>query len=319
MEEQTWYEVFLENLHEQFPKKAQLTQEIMDLLCLEREAVYRRLRKDVPFPAHEVIKIASTWNISLDEILGIDTGKIMYRMQPFNYLDPTKQEFNNMQKRVSAIDHLRTTYQSEYMEVCNRLPRPLSIGFNTLYRFRIFDWAYQYNSGMYREFSKISIPEFMQLEFDRYKKNIVHAKNTQYIFDQKIFDCLVYSVHYFHSILLITDDEKELIKKELHEMLDYLMEIATKGCYPETHNKVTLYISQLNIDTNYSYFYTEKLKVCRVHAFGKFDVSSYDANMVKNFRTWMNLKKRSSIQISEVNERQRIEYFVRQRKLVDGM
>jgi hypothetical protein len=41
--------------------------------------------------------------------------------------------------------------------------------------------------------------------------------------------------------------------------------------------------------------------------------------MVSNFKTWMQLKKRSAIQISEVDERSRIEFFTKQRKIVDSL
>ncbi|MDR2971162.1 MAG: hypothetical protein LBU83_04450 [Bacteroidales bacterium] len=318
MVENNWYEVFLENLHDKFPKKIQLTQEIMKLLSLEHEAVYRRLRKIVQFTASEIVQITTAWNISLDDILGINSGKVTFKMNPLNYLDPSEREFSNLQKRVRNLDHLQHSEKSEYMEVSNRLPRPLSISFQNLYRFRIFNWAFQYNNSCtQKEFSKIIIPENMSREFEHYKNNMVHVKNSHYIIDQKIFECYVYCVNYFHSLLLITKEEKEFIKKELYEMLDYLMEIAQKGYYPETQNRVFIYLSQLNIDTNYSFFYTDTLKTCFIHAFGKYDISCYDTEMVSSFRHWMNLKKRAAVQISEVNERKRIEFFSKQRKLVD--
>jgi hypothetical protein len=97
------------------------------------------------------------------------------------------------------------------------------------------------------------------------------------------------------------------------------MEIANKGHYPNTQNKVSLYISHLNINTNYSYYYADKMKLCRVHAFGKFDILSYDLDMVNNFRNWMNLKKRSAIQISEANERSRIEYYTKQQEIINSL
>ena len=320
MQNNIWYDTFLEAIRERFPKKSQMTRELINLLCLEREAVYRRLRKTVPFLAHEVVKIADAWNISLDEITGIKTGEVLFQMQPFNYLDPSKQEFANMQKRVRSLDHLPASAASEYMEASNKIPRPLIINFHTLYRFRIFNWASQYNNDTRRrEFSKIVIPEMVLPEFVRYKKNMTHVKNSHYIFDKGMFDYMVSSTQYFHSILLITDKEKALIKQELHKLLDYLLDIANNGCYPETQNKVTMYISQLNIDTNYSYMYSDKMKACRVHAFGKFDVTTFNSEMVAHFKNWMNLKRRSSIQISEVNEQKRIAYFAKQRELVDTL
>jgi len=320
MEENTWYDVFLELLHEKYPKNAQLIHEITNLLFLEREAVYRRLKKDVSFSANEIAKIAASWNISLDEIIGVNSGTIPFQMFPFNYLYPTTKEFSNLQKRVKILDHLQDTPNSEYMEVCNRFPRPLSIGFLALYRFQIFNWSYQYtNNESHKLFSKNIIPENVGVEFEHYKKNIVHVKNSSFILDEMVFDYFVQSVKYFHSIMVLTDSEKELIKNELYGLLDYMSVIANKGCYPDSHNKVNIYISQLSIDTNYSYYYTDKLKLCRIHAFGKFDITSFDSTMVTNFRTWMNFKKRSSIQISEANEKKRIEYFTFQRKIVDSL
>jgi len=320
MENNNWYDVFLENLFEIFPKKAQLTQELMTLLCLEREAVYRRLRNDVVFHAHEVIKIASTWNISLDEMIGINFGKVPFQMYPLNYLNPTKKEFSNLLRRVKALDHLLTTENSEYMDITNRLPRPLSIGFPSIYRFLIFKWVYQYSRNeSHKQFSMIQVPDNIFKEFGHYKRNIVHVKNTHFILNQNIFESFVHSIKYFQSILLVTEEEKELLKKELFELIDYMSEIADKGYYPETQNKVNLYVSKINIDTNYSYIYTDKMKSCRVHAFGQYDIASFNLEMIENFMIWMNLKKKASIQISEANERSRIEFFVEQRKAVESL
>jgi hypothetical protein len=320
MKEITWYDVFLENINEIYPKKIQLVDELISLLCIEREAVYRRLRKQVFFPAHEVVKIASAWNISLDEITGINSGFVPFQLQPINYTNPSKIEIMNLQKRVRAIEHLKNSTHSEYMEVGNKLPRPLSTEFPILYKLKIFNWAYLYNNEVpSKRFSEVNIPKTVTLEFELYNKIVKNVTDTHFILEQNVFDYLVHNVLYFNSILLITEDEKALIKKELHALLDYMTEIADKGYYPATQKKVSIYISQLHNNTNYSYFYTEKFKSCRVHAFAKFDLCSYDLDMVTNFRNWMNFKKRASIQISEVNERSRIEYFAKQRKIVDNL
>jgi len=320
METHMWYEAFMELLHERYPKNAQLTQEIMDLLCLEREATYRRLRKDVPFTANEIAKMATTWNISLDEIIGVNAGQVSFQMFPFNYLNPSSKDFSNLQKVIKMLDHLQTTAESEYMEVGNIFPRPFDVLFPTLFRVRVFNWSYYYNNEVSQHlFSQIVVPDNVCAILEVYKKNIVHVKNTSFILDEMIFESFVQSVNYFHSVLVITDEEKEDIKKELHNLLDYMTEVANRGYYPETHNNVNIYISQITLNTNYSYFYTEKLKTCRIHAFGKFDISSYEPTMVANFREWMNLKKKSSILISEVNERKRVEFFTQQRRIVDSL
>jgi hypothetical protein len=320
MEDNIWYDIFLENLIEKCPKKAQLIEEIQRLLCIEREAVYRRFRKEVFFPINEIVKIALEWNISLDEIVGIHSGLVPFQMQPINYLSPTNKEMINLQKRARALEHLIDGNDSEYMEVCNKPPRPIYLRFLTLYRFEIFKWNYLYNiDGDKKMLSEIIIPEKISKEFDIYLKNVKRISHSSFILDPMIFEYLVQNIKYFYSILLITEEEKESLKEQLFLLLDYFDEITIKGCYPETKKKVSLYVSQLNINGNYSYYYLEKLKLCRIHAFGKFDVCSFKPEMVANFRRWMNYNKRASIQISETNEKSRIEFFRKQKEIIESL
>ncbi|MCL1943232.1 MAG: hypothetical protein FWF54_06775 [Candidatus Azobacteroides sp.] len=317
MENDLWYDSFLEALHKRFPQRTQLVQELMNLLVIEREAVYRRLRKDVVFPAHEVIKIASTWNIPLYEITGI-SGQVPFLMQPTNYIEPSDKELDQLQQLVQFLDQLKFSPDSEYVEISNKLSRFLISGFKNLDRFYLFKWMYQYGNNEEKAipFSRTIISEEkhrLTVEYYQAMKNIA---NVNYVWDHMLFEYLAYDIRYFYSIQLITDEDKKLIKEDLLALLDYMSEVANKGSFPETKNKVGLYISRINIDTNFSYIYTEKLKLGRIHVFGKHDVYTSDLGMITNFKTWMQLKKRSSVQISEVDERHRIEFFMKQRQLI---
>jgi len=315
-----WQDNFLEVLHKRTPNKTQLTQALMDLLFLEREAVYRRLRGDVVFPINEIIKIASEWNISLDEIIGVNDGQVPFQMRTMNYLNPPEQELNFLRYVIQSIENLKNFPDTEFMDVCNSLPRPLFAGFKYLNKYYLFKWLYQYgNEKLVVPFSKTVISREKLRLTKAYYQAIKNVPNTNFIWDRMLFDHLVHDIQYFHSILLITSEEKELIKKDLYALIDYMSEVARRGCYPETQNKVNFYISQLNIDTYYSYTYTDEAKICFIHVFDKYEIYTFDSEMVSNFRTWMQSKKRTSIQISEVDEKSRIDYFLRQRQLVDSL
>jgi len=316
-----WYDHFIETLLAKYPKKTQLTQALTDLLCIEREAVYRRLRKDVAFPIHEIVKIAAAWNISLDTIIGVNPGQISFRMQTTNYLEPSEIEMDNLNRRVKRLEHLKSDPDSEYLVVSNNLSRTLTSGFESLYKLNIFKWKYEYGGteGTPLHYSQTVIPQEVSDVALRYYRLMKTVGNTSFILDQMLFEYLIRDIKYFQSILLITEKEKDIIKKELHELLDYLLDVANKGYYPETKKKVSIYISKVNINTNYSYFYTEKLKLCRVHAFNKYDIYTFDTEMLDYFRAWMQLKKRTSIQISEVDEKSRIDFFMKQHQLVNSL
>jgi len=315
-----WYDFFVDSLYKRCSKKSQLVETLMDLLCLEREAVYRRLRKEVAFPFHEIVKLAATWNISLDEIIGINVGAVSFMMKQINYFDPSEDEFKELKKRIDRLEHLKESENSECMEVCNRLPRSLTTKFPILFRFDNFRWAYQYgNTEEKTLFSHMIVSKRMYQKISTYQENIRNVSCMNYIWDSMIFDYLVRDILYFHSILLITDKEKTLLKQKILALIDYLADVASKGYFPETKKKVNIYVSKIHIDTNYSYFYTDELKICRVYAFDKYDLYSFDTGMVDNFRTWMRLKKRTSILISETDEKSRLDFFTKQRELVNRL
>ena len=314
-----WYDKFLEELYRKYPKKSQLIEALINLLSIEREAAYRRLRKDIVFPVLELIKIASTWNISLDNLIGIEANHFSFKVQLFDYLNPSEDELRYIGKLLQDMQNVINGPNMEYMEVCNELPRSLTSGFAYLNRYYLLKWMYQYTNSEALPYSQIFFPEKV-LEFSSiYYETSKKLDKTIYIWDPMLFNNLVSDMQYFYSIYLISDEEKKLIKNEMYVLLDYMSEVASKGCWPETGKKVHLYISHINIDTSYNYYYSEESKQCSVLAFAKSEIHTVDAEMAENFRNWMLLKKRASVQISETDEKSRIEFFMKQRKLIDTL
>jgi len=315
-----WYDRFLDALLAKHPKKVLLVEALVDLLHIEQEAVYRRLRKEVLFSIHELATIASAWNISLDAILNVRSRIIPFRLQPVNYINPSEQELMFLNHIIQSIKSLKNFPDTEFMNICNKLPRQLLAGFDHLNRFYLFKWKYQYDSEKKPvPFSQIIISEEMRRLTADYCRAIKTVTLTNFILDRMIFDHLTDEIGYFHSIQMITGEEKEFIKKDLYALLDYLSEVATDGCYPETQCKVNLYISQFSIDTNYSYTHTNQIDICFVHAFDKFEIYTDDAEMTKKFKSWMQIKKSASVQISEVDKKTRIEFFAKQRQIIDRL
>ena len=314
------YDNLLKILLAKYPQKKLLTRALMELLGLEREAVYRRLRKEVVFSVAELAKIASEWNLSLDEITGVNPGEISFRMRKMNYLDPSQEELNFLEFVTESMEKLKNLPTTEFMNICNKLPRQLVAGYHHLNQFYLFKWQYQYgNPDVPISFSQAVISEEKALLTARYYQATKNVPNSSFIWDHKLFENLISDIEYFYSIQLISPEEKELIKKDLYDFLDYMLEVATIGCYPETQNKVNLYVSQLNIDTNYSYTFTPEANICFIHVFEKYEIYTLNSEMTEDFRAWMQLKKKTSTQISEVDERNRIEFFVKQRQLVDSL
>jgi hypothetical protein len=320
IENNVWYDIFLDTLNKKYPKKQDLLQALMDLLFIEREAVYRRLRRDVIFTAYEIAKIAIEWNISLDTLIGIDSGQVPFQMRQINYLDPSVDEMKFLWTVVQGIHLIKNYPDTEFMDIGNKLPRQILAGYDYLNQFYLFKWQYQYyNDKEVLPFSQAVNSEAKTKLTTEYYQAIKTVPSSNFIWDRRLFESLVSDIRYFVSINMITEEEKHLIKKDLNDLLDYLFTVASEGCYPETKNSVTIYISELNIDTNYSYTFSREANICFVHVFEKYELYTFEPKMVLLFKDWMQAKKKSSIQISVVDERSRIEYFTKQRQIVDEL
>ena len=319
MEKGGWYDSFLEDLLARYPKKTQLVQELMNLLCIEQEAAYRRLRKDVVFHASEIAKIASEWNISLDSILDVAFEKISFQMRFLDYLEPSDQDEYLLRSLIKDIIHAKDFSETEYMETCNKLPRSLFAGYSYLNRFYLFRGVPNYRNEEHAiPFSQIIISEKShQLMVDFYQA-IKQIPNTIFTLDCNLFDNLIRDVQCFHTIQLITDEEKEFIREDLCALLDYLLEVTTLGRYPETKNKVNFFISDLSVDTNYGYILTDKAHMSFLRTFDKYEIYTHNSEMVRKFKIWMMFRKKVSAQISDVDAKNRIEYFKKQKQIVES-
>ena len=80
---------FISTMREVTPKGGNLANILMDILCMSKEAIYRRLRGEVAFTFSEVAIIANQLGISLDKIIGNSmSGGAMFDLNVLDLADP---------------------------------------------------------------------------------------------------------------------------------------------------------------------------------------------------------------------------------------
>ena len=104
MKDVSLYESFLAELRKKIPQGAKLTNTLVDMLYIEREAVYRRLRGEVPFTFMEVMVITKELGISLDNLTETDTCKSRpFQLKLVEYANPLDADFRMMQGGSSLV------------------------------------------------------------------------------------------------------------------------------------------------------------------------------------------------------------------------
>ena len=68
----------------QLPKDEKIASVLMNTLFLSQDAVYRRLRGDVPLTIFETKTLCEAFNISFDEMDSYKKGRVSFTYQPLD-------------------------------------------------------------------------------------------------------------------------------------------------------------------------------------------------------------------------------------------
>lgn len=309
----------IEAMKEKLPLKGQLADMLMDTLYIGKEAVYRRLRGEVPFTLQESALISRKLGISLDKIIGLSfKSNAMFNINIVDYDDPFESYYNILEKYVSLINTMPDDPNSVMGTSANIIPQTLYLKHELLAKFRLFKWMYQNKYIDCKSFEELDIPsKLVNIQKD-YVAMTRHIHSIDYIWDNMIFQHLINDIQYFASIHLISDETKEEIKKELFLLVDELEELAINGKTADG-NRVRIYVSNINFEATYSYVDINNLQLSLIRIYSINSITTMDNEIFCTLKEWIQSLKKFSTLISESGEMQRIQFFKQQREIIDAL
>lgn len=299
-----------------YDKQTNIANELMDILSVGKEAIYRRLRNEVPFTFSEVALIAKKLGISIDTIVGTSLSKnISFELIQVRYADPEEIDYFRLKEYLEVLKAARESEDSELVYASNIFPQYPGFSYDYLTRFYSFKWWYQcVNASNMESYTESKLPE----EFAKIRKEIVNEtmniKNTCYIWDSSILSSVVKDIKYFDSLGHLRDIDKKMLKEELNELVDGLESVAVKGMF-KTGNKVQIYVCNTDFDATYCYLRTPRYKVSMIGAFSNY-VNSLDDRAYDKLVSWTQSLKKLSTLISESGEIYRAQFFKKQRDVI---
>lgn len=318
MKANTLYENFLNEIKRLVPQKTKRTNLLVEILSIEKEAVYRRLRGEVAFSFREIVIISQKLNISIDNIMGITSEKSRpSQIKLPNHVEPFETDYEMFDEYIHVLE-TGNEKGSQFVEASNIFPLSIIYKFDFLTRFYYFKWDYHYNSSN-TLFENFLLPRRLKMLQNR---NLIESKrfdSTTFVWDPLIIQYLINDIRFTRNMQLMNDDTIASIKQELHDLLNYLEHIALTGSYVETNKEVNIFIASINLDTSYTYIETSKHRVSLVKAFILTSISSLDEKTLLKTKTWVQSIIRTSTLISVTSEKQRIAFFEKQRELVNQL
>lgn len=322
MEKNQLHLFFLDELKKKVPNRSDLVNILVDLLFIEKEAVYRRLRGDVNFSFLEIALIANHFGISLDNTINnsFSPKSRPYQLKLNDYSNPTEMDYRMLEQYIGILRGAEKDPNSTMVDSTNILPMAIYTPYKYIRKFYMFKWLYQTGDSdsikAYKDVEVLDRVEYFQLEN---LECLMKIKNTIYLLDPLLFQYMVNDFKYFLSINLMTDNDIALVKKDLEKLLDDLENMAIRGYFEKTGNRVQIYIASVNFDTSHWYLEINNYRINLIKVFVLNNIASLDDRSLMGLKRRIDSLLRSSTLISVSGERQRIDFFDKQRKLISTL
>ena len=238
-----FYQEFMSVIREKIPHKATLASTITELLDIDKDAVYRRLRGEVNFSFTEMAVIAKKLGISLDKIARLENVQSRpAQMNISNQVTPTPIDYEMFNGHVNLLKSIMDEPETMIMEACNIIPHYLFQDYEYITRYHIFRWNQAGMHGDVMPYHEIIIPDKLRDLQIRNCEYARHISSTIYVWDNMIFQRLVTNIKYFAKVRLIREEDVAMIKKDLILFLNNLEKVAIKGKHEDTGKDISIFI-----------------------------------------------------------------------------
>lgn len=301
-------------------EKDQVVSILTDILCLGREAVYRRLRGEVKFSLEEVSLIALKLDISIDSLLGLKSKE--KSVIELNFLDPNGF-IKQYHAKIKEYIHLFETMNEKYGDISilsafDRLPYTQYLHHKNLAKFRLYKWAYQMNALKRVPFNEFTMPEEVVQSQVKFVSTIRKIKEYTLVLSPNIFSSFIKDIKYFRELNLLTDEDVLILKNELIAVLAEGETLAiTGGFTPNSY--INIYISDLDFSFSNMLFTFDRHYYTYINVYDVGGIESQNETLCKYQAKWITAIQRYSKLISGSNEIERHRFFEQQRQIINGI
>ena len=314
------HENLIETIREHLPEGNNLTNYLSATLNIGRESAYRRIRGEINFTFEEIAVLSRELGFSVDNIIGIKKNEnALFNIHMLQKMDYVDIYVNKMNEYARLFRETSQQMETKARISINTLPYFFHINYEALSKFRIYKWLYQNQKVSPTErYADFILPEKVLNAHKRLYQDIQMVKNVTIIMDNDVFWSMAKEIEYFYKRGLLVDEDLESLKTELLEMVNVLEEWATKGVN-KNGAKIYMYISAVDLEASYLHYEYGAGQFSQVKIFSISAIDSFDIDLCKIQKEWIESLKRYSVLISESGEMQRFDYMNRQRDYISKL
>ncbi|MBP1630488.1 MAG: hypothetical protein H6Q15_1381 [Bacteroidetes bacterium] len=313
---------FIDTLKKTLPPNLNLATYLINLLSLGKEAIYRRLRNEVKFTLEEIEIIARDLDLSIDDIfINNETDKAIYELIISPEGDSIKRYSIFLENYTNILVRMKASEDSNLTSVFNTLPFFFSFEYNRISKFQLYSFIFHVDKEeKLIPFSEFYIPDRVCELESFFLGQCSKIKNQTYILSRNIFKNLANDIVYLNNIGLITDKEKLILKQEILNSLLRMETLAASGKLSKDSNfNLEIYVSDLDIETTYISLFSTHAEFSYMFLYNMNTMSTKNPRVFKRQEAWIDSLKKLSTLISKTCFRQRKEYFIEQREIINKL
>lgn len=310
--------LLVEALHKYIPDSKQLVNFLMDVLELNKESVYRRLRNEVPFTFEEICIFSPKLGVSLDRLVGLSNKEnVFFDFHMHKSSDAASIYIELMEMNMGILAKVIDAGHAKMELVLNRLPFAYVLVNKTLAKFYYYKWCFQtQNIPLDCSFQDFHLPRKVE---DIFAKHLAEERNLNceinMLLDNNIFISFIKDINYFVYRELLNEQDVAELKQELLLVVDNIEAITRKG-HGVGGGSVNLYISSIDLEPCHMYIeYDDKSSIHYWTSSGEM-MGSYDPEICNRQKIWIQSLKRYTTLITGCNTGKSIEYFEKQRRYI---
>ena len=293
---------------------------LTELLNIGKESAYRRMRSEIPFTFEEITKLALELDFSIDEIIGKNKEERIFLDLQTNSSATHEESFlAAIQEYYKFCELVSNAHTKEVMVVLNRLSLATLIGYDALFKLYYYNWKHQtYNISLNDPFSSIIIPPEINAIRQQFRQLKPNLYNINYIIDRDIFQSTVRAIQYYYNRKLITDEEIDLLKDELGQVLRNIETIMQTGCNDSgAAMSYSLSLLDIEINTNCAVFDGNIASLHWMHPVNS--VCIVNQEICKMHKRWIESIKKYSILVTLSNEILQAEFINKQIEYLNNL
>ena len=323
MQKKDLHDEFIDELCKKVPKRADLINLVSDILKLEKESIYRRLARKVNFSIREMGILAKELNISIDGLLYKEED---HQWLPVALAIPLKLDSMDclcdmIEQNIKRIAYINRDAPGQMGNVYHILPLEFFIHYPMIMKFMFFKWGnYFIRSEKFNHFSSWELPHRLSTLTENYI-DTYNFEKIFYIWDNSLIWILAREIDNFYKMNIITTQEKEDIKEELHKLLSNI-EMTLNGTrvpeipYPP---ETTFYVSSVNIGFTSNYYQSGNRHFATFQSNFSFSMIENSEEDFAKVKEWINSFCDISTLLSKSGRFERRLFFNAQYKILDDI